>query len=252
MRLKITAGCVLAALILFGSLFAAAPVPFPPLDLKVGAPVLGQNVPFFNKVFGPDDLVAVRPQNLFLLQEITAGRKAVLVGLQDLPHARAILTQAKNLGAAVVIVSLEGDPTKAIAQDILARAVSFARTTKKAGFAIAVIPRGGEQGFRLQPWLGFVDAVVIPAQGAQIRPEFAQIVGGIIARIKAAAPKVQAWVQVTANAPKDGALTAEAVLGRIAEISGVADGIFVVYGPRFWDTAKAVLLRLKNIAATAG
>jgi len=248
MRIKIAAGFVLAALTLCGS-GTAAPVPGGLLDIKIGAFVLGNNVPFFNKTAGPDDLVVVRPQNLFLLQEITAGRKTVMLGLPDLPHARAILTQAKNLGATAVGLSLEGNPKIEIDRELLAKAIAFAKTAKKAGFGFVLIPRPSAQGFRLQPWLSLVDAVILPGQGAQPKDDFAQIVGGIITRVKAAAPAVKVWVQVTVNPPRDGTLTAEAVLAKIAEISSLVDGIFVAYAPKNWPTAKTVILRLKNIIA---
>jgi len=250
MRIKIVAGFILAVLCLCGS-GTAAPVPGGLLNIKAGAFVLGDNVPFFNKTAGPGDLVAVRPQNLFLLQEIMSGRKTVVVGLRDLPHARAILTQAKNLGATTVGLSLEGNPARPISQDLLAKAVAFARAAKNAGFGFVLIPRPGEQGFRLQPWLRLVDDVILPAQGIQAKDDFGQIVGGIVARIKTAAPTVKVWVQVTVNPPRDGTLTAEAVLAKIAEISSLADGIFIAYAPKNWPTAKTVILSLKNITAPA-
>lgn len=247
MRTKTIIGIVLISLVFSGASLAAGKAPGALLDIKIGAPVLGGNIPFFNKTAGPGDLVVVRPQNLFLLQEITAGVKTVFVGLQDLGHARAILTQAKNLGATVAGLSLEGNPKLEIGQDILAKAIAFAKAAKKAGFAFVLIPRPGEQGFRLQPWLSLVDAVILPAQGAQAKDDFGQIIGPIIARIKAAAPKAQVWVQVTANPPKDGTITAEAILAKIAEVSSLADGIFIVYAPKSWETAKTVILKLKNI-----
>ncbi len=93
--------------------------------------------------------------------------------------------------------------------------------------------------------------MILPAQGIQAKEDFGQIVGGIIARIKTTAPTVKVWVQVTVNPPKDGMLTAEAVLAKIAEISSFVDGIFVAYAPKYWETARTVILSLKNITAPA-
>jgi len=250
MRLKNAVGIALAALAFAVSGPAASAAGQGGLpDLKVGAIVSGPNIPFFNKVFGPADLAVVRPQNLYMLKELGGGLKTVLVAITDLPHAPAILHQAKSLGASVIALNLEANPQIQVGQDILGKALNFARAVKKAGFGLVVVPRPTDKGLNLQPWLNVVDGIIIPTQGAQSKEDYGQIVSAILTRIKTASPGLKVWAQVSVNPPNAPDMTAETILRKIAEISRFADGVFVVYAPKNWEKAKTILLKLKNLPA---
>ncbi len=59
-------------------------------------------------------------------------------------------------------------------------------------------------------------------------------------------PNVEVWVQVSVNPPGNPHITADQVVSRIMEISGMVDGIWIYYHKSRWAIAKEVVEKLRK------
>ncbi|OPZ93475.1 MAG: hypothetical protein BWY73_00297 [candidate division TA06 bacterium ADurb.Bin417] len=221
------------------------------------------DVEFLNPLLRPTDIVAVRPENLALLDGVTVGRKLLLIGPkhEKTPEVRwqamkddemaALLAQARRHGVTMLGYNLENSFH---AEKLVERERQVAGLARAAGLVYVFGPLMGrlmETGG--EAVAGGADVVVVQTQALQKSSGFeVQKVLDVVRRLRKANPDVKVHVQIMLRYRQDREngplIPVDKVIEHIGLIAGEAEAVWLFSGPQTTSRFREVFSKLRQAA----
>jgi hypothetical protein len=216
------------------------------LDIPLGIGIADQNnVDFFNRYAGKNDIIAARPAVLDLLEGVEIGRRMLVLGAQDEKSLDigSIVSQAGELGVEVLGYNLE----TALSEDELTeKEINMKSVADLNDMLYAFGPTIGKLLKHYDVFSQHADIIILQSQRFQTTEVYEETVEDLIAKIRSSNPGVQVWVMVSMTPPEKRNVSPEEVIRDIQLIADQADLIWIFFPPNRASDMETVFKKLRQ------
>ncbi len=225
---------------------APTPSPGETLEIPLGIGIYeADNVAFFNRYAGEQDVILARPPLMHLLNDVEIGKKKLLFAPRDEPltDVGTIISEAKAIGITMLGYNLEKALPK---EDLISKEREMQRIAGENDLLFAFGPTLLKLERYYDDFARYADVIILQSQRYQTTEEYEERVEGLIERIRADNPEVKVWVQVSVNPPEKRDVTPDEVLSDIPLVADKADLILIFFRPKTAPVMEEVFKRLRQ------
>ncbi|HDM67148.1 MAG TPA: alpha/beta hydrolase, partial [Thermoplasmatales archaeon] len=213
-----------------------------PIGLGVGDE---SHLEFLNERLREEDILAVKPHLMSLLDEIKTGRKTLVFNANYYSEVEDLIEEALEKNVEIIGYNLEGPYT---IDEMIEQERRVYNLTREHGLLFMFGPTLHAIMKNYEVFTQYTDMILVQVQSLQTMNDFRSRVERIIDNISTVNPDVEIWIQLSINPPGNRNLTVDEFLEDIYEVEDLVDGIWIFYLNSRWSDVKEILgeLRPKN------